>query len=178
MLAPARESTLHEARPRIQWRTMPGAAAYRIQMESRVPEGRVIERVDSRVSGTRFVPPRPLTDGRAAVKLLVTRDCPDAPSIADRPAWFFIDMAPTCPTPSRLSFSAAGVPRAEWSKTGASRYELEIYSMSDGRLLARQETTLTSWELPRASGALLVAVRPRCESAIGAAVYGFLPAPR
>jgi hypothetical protein len=45
-------------------------------------------------------------------------------------------------------------------------------------LIARKETTLTSTDLPQVAAALLVAVRPRCESVLGEAAYGFLPASR
>ena len=178
ILDPVRNSTIHGARPDIRWGGFSGVKVYRVQIESRVPEGRVIERIDTRVGDTRFVPPRPLTDRRAAVKLLVTADCPDSTSIATRPAWFFVDVAPNCPSIQKLSFSGAST-KVEWARTsGATRYELEAYSVSDGRLIARKETTVASAELPRADTPLIVAVRPRCESIVGEAAYGFLPASR
>jgi len=178
ILDPVRNSTIHGARPDIRWGGFSGVKVYRVQIESRVPEGRVIERIDTRVGDTRFVPPRPLTDRRAAVKLLVTADCPDSTSIATRPAWFFVDVAPNCPSIQKLSFSGAST-KVEWARTsGATRYEVEAYSVSDGRLIARKETTVASAELPRADTPLIVAVRPRCESIVGEAAYGFLPASR
>ncbi len=179
ILDPVRNSTVHGARPDIRWGGLPGAKVYRVQIESRVPEGQVIERIDTRVGDTRFVPPRPLTDRRAAVKLLVTADCPESTSIATHRAWFFIDMAPNCSSVQKLSFSGASTSRVEWTRTsGATRYEVEAYSVSDGRLIARKETTVASVELPRVDTPLVVAVRPRCGSVIGEAAYGFLPASR
>jgi len=179
ILDPARNSTLHGARPDIRWRGLSGVTVYRVQIESRVPEGQVIERIDTRVGDTRFVPPRPLTDRRAAVKLLVTADCPESASVATRPAWFFIDMAPQCSAVRGLSFSGESAPKAQWLRAnGATRYEIEAYSMADGRLIARKETTLPSSDLPRVAAALVIAVRPRCESVVGEAAYGFLPASR
>ena len=179
ILDPVKNSTIHGARPDIRWSGLSGVKVYRVQIESRVPEGRVIERIDTRVGDTRFVPPRPLTDRRAAVKLLVTADCPESTSIATRPAWFFIDIAPNCPSIQKLSFSGAGTSKVEWARTSdATRYEVEAYSVSDGRLIARKETTVASAELPRADAPLIVAVRPRCESVVGEAAYGFLPAAR
>jgi hypothetical protein len=118
MLNPLQNSTLHDARPDIKWAALSGVKLYRVQIESRVPEGQVIERIDTRVGDTRFVPPRPLTDRRAAVKLLVTADCPESTPIATRPAWFFIDLAPNCPAVQGLSFSGANAPRVEWGRTG------------------------------------------------------------
>jgi hypothetical protein len=179
ILDPVRNSTIHGARPEIRWGGLSGVKVYRVQIESRVPEGQVIERIDTRVGDTRFVPPRPLTDRRAAVKLLVTADCPESTSVATRPAWFFIDMAPTCSSVQKLSFSGASTSKVEWARTsGATRYKVEAYSMADGRLVARKETTVASAELPRADTPLVVAVRPRCESVVGEAAYGFLPASR
>jgi hypothetical protein len=179
ILNPLRDSTIHDSRPGIKWTALSGVKLYRVQIESRVPEGQVIERIDARVSDTGFIPPRPLTERRAAVKLLVTADCPEPTPIATRPAWFFIDVAPNCPAVQGLSFSGAGASRAEWARTsGATRYEVEAYSLAEGRLIARKETTLTSTDLPQAGAALVVAVRPRCESVVGEAAYGFLPASR
>ncbi len=179
ILDPVRNSTMHGARPEIRWGGLSGVKVYRVQIESRVPEGQVIERIDTRVGGTRFVPPRPLTDRRATVKLLVTADCPEPTSIATRPAWFFVDMAPNCSSVQKLSFSGASASKVEWARTsGATRYEVEAYSVSDGRLIARKETTVALAELPRADTPLIVAVRPRCESVVGEAAYGFLPASR
>ena len=179
ILDPVRNSTIHSARPDIRWGRLSGVKAYRVQIESRVPEGQVLERIDARVGDTRFVPPRPLTDRRAAVKLLVTADCPESTSIAAHPAWFFIDMAPNCSSIQKLSFSGASTSKVEWARTsGATRYEVEAYSVSDGRLIASKETTVASAELPRADTPLIVAVRPRCESVVGEAAYGFLPASR
>ncbi len=179
ILDPVKNSTIHGARPDIRWSGLSGVKVYRVQIESRVPEGQVVERIDTRVGDTRFVPPRPLTDRRAAVKLLVTADCPESTSIAPHSAWFFIDMAPQCSAVRGLSLSAESAPKAEWLRaTGATRYEVEAYSMADGRLIARKETALPSSDLPRVAAALVIAVRPRCESVVGEAAYGFLPAAR
>ncbi len=122
ILDPVRNSTIHSARPDIRWGRLSGVKAYRVQIESRVPEGQVLERIDARVGDTRFVPPRPLTDRRAAVKLLVTADCPESTSIAAHPAWFFIDIAPKCSAVRGLSFSGESAPKAEWLRAnGATR---------------------------------------------------------
>ena len=171
---PAREATVPDARPEIAWAPVPGARSYRVQIESRVPEGRVVERIDATVSATRFVPPRPLAEERAAVKVLITPDCAKAPNLGERPAWFFIDATRACASPDGLEFSPRGV---EWrASRRATRYEVEVYASPEGRLLARSETPLTYAALPVASTPVLVAVRPRCGSVLGPAVYGLAPA--
>lgn len=179
ILVPPPDSTLRDPRPEIKWRALPGVSVYRVQIESRVPEGQVIERVDARVSDTRFVPPRALADRRAAVKLLVAADCAEPPSIATRPAWFFIDAAANCPAVQGLAFSGANPPTAAWSRSsGATRYEVEAYSAAADRLVARKDTTGIFAELPRVDSSLIVAVRPRCDAVSGEAAYGLLPASR
>jgi hypothetical protein len=174
VIAPVQGTTLREARPEIAWRAVPGARSYRVQIESRVPEGRVVERVDVEVSGNHFVPPRPLADARAAVKVLVTADCAGVPNLNVRPAWFFIDATAACPPVDALAFSAG---RVQWRRSSAAtRYDVETYSESGGRMLAREETPLASAPLAAAPGPILVAVRPRCGTIIGPAVYGLAPA--
>src|SRR5438876_8641862 len=113
ILDPAKNSTIHGARPDIRWSGLSGVKAYRVQIESRVPEGQVLERIDARVGDTRFVPPRPLTDRRAAGKLLLTPDFPRLKSIAARPAWFFIVLAPTSFAAGGVLFLGVGAPQAE-----------------------------------------------------------------
>jgi len=174
---PVRGSTLHEVRPEIRWEARDEVRVYRVQIESRVPESKVIERVDARVSGNRFVPPRPLTDRRAAVKLLVTADCAESESISTQAAWFFIDAASSCAPVAMLSISSAS--KIAWAHAErATRYEVEVFSLSDGRLIERRETMLTAAELPPTSAPLLVAVRPRCGLVRGEAAYGLRAASR
>jgi hypothetical protein len=176
-MSPVKGSVVYSARPEVQWRDLPGAKAYRIQIEARVPEGEVIERIDAQVRGTRFNPPRPLAERRAAVKLLVTADCADAPSVTQDAAWFYIDMAKACPAPGHLAFAGAGSSQVAWSQgAGVTEYELEVFSLPEGRLVERRRVAATSSALPRAATPLLVAVRPRCGAFTGEAAYGVLPA--
>jgi hypothetical protein len=176
---PRQGELVADSRPRIAWRAVPGITRYRVQLESRIPEGKVLAQLDMIIAATQFVPPANLADERAAVKLLVTADCPDSPSIAISPAWFYIDVAQTCPAPRNLAFTGVDAARVEWARTtGATRYQYEVYALADGRPIARNETTLTSFDLPRASFALLVGVRARCESVVGETAYGFFPASR
>lgn len=178
ILRPPLNATIHESRPDIGWTALPGVRSYRVQVESRVPEGQVIERIDARVNDTHFVPPRALANRLAAVKVLVTADCPEATSIAPRAARFSIDLAPLCPAVQGLTV-AAGKPAVEWTRvSGATRYEVETYSAAEGTLIVREETTRTSADLPRDKRLLLIAVRARCESFFGEAAFAYLPGSR
>src|SRR6266545_3010746 len=53
VLNPLRDSTIHDYRPGIKWAALSGVKLYRVQIESRVPEGQVIERIDTRVGRAR-----------------------------------------------------------------------------------------------------------------------------
>lgn len=178
IIKPARETTVHDARSDIEWQPLPGVQGYRVQIESRVPEGRVMQRIDTRVIGTHFAPPRPLTEQRATVKLLVTEDCPTGvPGIAERPAWFYVDMITACSVPTDISISNTATAKVTWIRVArATRYVIEVYAADDGRLIKQEETLATSTNLPRAPYPQVVAVSSRCESVIGKPAYGFLPA--
>lgn len=167
-----------EPRPVVEWRAIPGITRYRVQLESRVPEGRVLTSTDSITAGTRFVPPADLTDSRAAVKIRVTAACEGEPSrVAEQTAWFFIDRSPACPAVEKLSFPGPG--KVEWTRAAAAtRYEIVFYEVPQGKVVAGGETVAASYAIPGGSEPLLVAVKPRCGAALGPAVYGLLPATR
>jgi hypothetical protein len=168
--APARGETIANARPGIEWRALPDVKRYRVQLESRIPEGRVLHRFDTVVSGTKFVPPSALTDERAAVKVLVTADCGAAkqPSVIEEPARFFIDLTASCPAPS-LSVEQG---RISWGKVaGAQRYEVAAYAAADGRSVQHTETLDPSYRLPAMPQGGYVMVRARCAEAYSAPVY-------
>jgi hypothetical protein len=46
MLISPRDSTIHDARPGIKWAALSGVKLYRVQIESRVPQGQVQENSD------------------------------------------------------------------------------------------------------------------------------------
>ena len=186
IIAPERGARVGQPRPAIEWRALPGVSRYRVQLESRVPEGRVLSSTDSVVEGTRFIPPADLAESRAAVKLLVTAACENGPStVREQPARFFVDLTLKCPPISRLSFEdaatglAGGAGRVAWARpAAATRYEITFYAMPDGKVITTGETASTSYDTPRNPAPMMVAIRPRCGTAVGPAVYGFVPAAR
>jgi hypothetical protein len=185
IIAPERGALVAEARPAVEWRGLPGVARYRVQLESRVPEGRVVASTDSVVEDLRFVPPANLAESRAAVKLLVTAACDSGiPPVSTVPARFFIDLASACPAVSKLSFegSVAGLGpaggRMAWTPAAAATdYEVVVYAMPGGKVLANADTPSAFYNLPPRTHEMMVAVRPRCGGAVGPASYGFVPAP-
>lgn len=174
--APAADATLADTRPVITWRPVPGATAYRVRVQSRVPEGAVITDLDTLATAPRFAPPQPLTDHRAIVRVTVTPDCGDAAeTAAPLPGHrFFIDTRLTCPAATDLQVQrdAKGA-RLTWTPTpGAVRYEVLAFGADDWRLQGRGETRDAAFALPDArSKPAVAALRVRCGEGFGAFAF-------
>ena len=168
LTSPARSSTVAESRPTLSWPPLTGADRYRVQLESRVPEGRVLLSLDTLVSGTTFRPPRALTDFRAAVKVRVTHGCSadDITALREKPAWFQIDTSPLCPAPARIAVT--GDRRTlEWAPVpGALKYDVSLRS-TEGDAKGQGETKIPHYTLPADRAALVAVVRPYCATGFG-----------
>jgi hypothetical protein len=170
IVQPVQGVTVTDSRPVLMWVATAGATRYRVEVESRVPEGRILVSLDTQVSGTRFQPPRPLTDHRAAVKVRVTAGCaPDAGgTLREQPATFYIDTSPLCPAPDRIALSADRR-NVEWPAVGkAVRYDV-TFLRTDGTVAGQAQAQRNSVALPaRANAGTLVAVvRPYCPTGYG-----------
>jgi len=171
--APAADATLADTRPVITWRPVPGATAYRVRVQSRVPEGAVITDLDTLATAPRFAPPQPLTDHRAIVRVTVTPDCGDAAeTAAPVPGHrFFIDTRLACPAATDLQVQRdAKRARLTWTPPpGAVRYEVLAFGAEDWRLQGRGETRDAAFALPDAgSKPAVAALRVRCSAGFGA----------
>jgi hypothetical protein len=141
---------------------------YRVELESRVPEGRTILSTDTEVEEALFRPPVQLTDSRAAVKVRVTTRCPtdDGSRLRETPATFWIDTSPLCPAPVRIALSADRK-NLEWPGTpGAVRYDVSLRRES-GDALAEGQTLRPRFAMPETSDAIVAVVRPYCETGFG-----------
>jgi len=173
LLYPGEGALVAERRPAIRWEPLTGVDRYRVQLESRIPEGRVLVSLDTVVTGTTFSPPQPLTDFRAAVKLRVTSQCAAEgfEALREQAAWFYIDTSPACPSPSGLRFDAA-TSALEWRPEGpALRYEILLFDAAGGALRYRGESLGTRAALPRALSSGIAAVRPFCAAGYGRSAY-------
>jgi hypothetical protein len=137
----ARASTTPETKPAIAWSPVEGATFYRLRMQSRVPNGRVLAQHDVVVNEPRFFPPQPLADYRAKVTIRLAAICGKAAS-AESVSWFMIDASAAC--------------------SGAGRVENRAYALTDGRLITKQE----SRTIPHVQS-----TRPLCAGAGGEATY-------
>ncbi len=161
-------STVAEARPLVAWQALPGAGSYRVEIESRIPEGRVLVSLDTLVGATSFRPPRPLTDFRAAVKVRITRGCAldGGSSLREQPASFQIDTGPLCPAPARLAVSADRR-LLEWTAVpGALRYDVSLLDL-EGVPLERAETRAPGFALSSRTEPIVAVVRPYCATGFG-----------
>jgi len=166
---PAVGATVSDARPVLRWDSLAGDGPYRVEIESRVPEGGVLLSVDTLVAGTSFRPPRPLTDQRAAVKVRVSQGCPadDGSTLREKPALFQIDTGPGCPVPTSITMSADGR-FLEWTPVpGALRYEVSFRDPKDGSPRLAGESKGTRYPLPAASSTAIAFVRPYCATGFG-----------
>ena len=96
---PERGHAVMDLQPELRWAGQ-SSARYRVQLAVVVPEGRVLDSVDTWVMGTRWRLPAPVTVPNAAVKLIVSRDCP-AYSVQDlnaEPAHFSVRTRAHCPS--------------------------------------------------------------------------------
>lgn len=169
LVSPAQRE-IAEASPRIEWTPVANIRHYLVWLESRVPEGRVLMAEEFRTGATYLVPPRPLTGGKATVRVTITAVCRDNTQ-ATLSARFRIDGDNTCRLPTALQAeSNEGVWKLRWDALqSAQRYEIRVHSAVDGKPVLARETGKTVFELGRLEpGAWMVAVQPQCKGLKGA----------
>ena len=166
-----RETLVADARARIAWKRIPDATAYRVQLLSRVPNGRIIASHDTVVKEPRFVSPQPLADQRAKVTVRVRAICGGETS-AESVASFVIDTSALCRLEELGVKRAGGRAELEWKAVaGAGRYEVAAHDLVEGKLVASRETRATAAQLELGREAAVVSVRPGCASGLGEALY-------
>jgi hypothetical protein len=162
-----------EKQPRIDWAAVSKANAYRVHLQSRGPEGRVVSVHDTVVKAPTFLPPQSLAEHHAKVTVRVSAVCGSETS-AEAVSWFLIDTSPTCRLGEMSAVADAGTASLRWQPVaGAVSYEVRAYGLLDGRLMASQETRAPEAKLGLSDGAV-VSVRPACASGLGEAVYRVL----
>lgn len=139
-------------------------------------EGEVVVALDTVVQGTRFRPPRPLTDFRAIVRVSVSAACDGEAPSPDDYAPFLIDTGPLCVLgPLREGPETLGV--IIWSAVpDAIEYESFFYQMPEGKLTGKAVSPQTAMRAPSGlQRPAVVAIRPRCASGYGDLQYLVLP---
>jgi hypothetical protein len=160
-------------RPNISWQPVAGASAYRIKLESRVPEGEKVFSAEIQVTAPNFLPAKPLTESRAHVRAAITTICgnTEGPTAIYQ---FDIDTAPACGADSNVRFSKEGdVRQLRWvGPKSAQSHNVWVYAVDTGKLLSNAEVTEPRWVLPAdLSGPAVIATRPKCPSGQGMFSY-------
>lgn len=155
LLTPKRGSQIADRQPELQWGG-DANSSYRVQVAVVLPEGRVLESIDTVVTGARWRLGAPVTVLTSAVKVIVSRNCPTY-SVQDLHAqgpYFVIQAADQCALKSRSVQQQADA--LHWSApVNADKYVVQIFSMAqatDGvtttQRLGGYDVAGISWKFP------------------------------
>lgn len=175
ILAPT-QTNIDHAKPRFEWTSVENAKSYRLWLESRIPEGRVLSTHDIQTTATNWTAPSALTETQALLKIKLIAICDemsDPNDIAAQPhfARYIVDVSESCVIAASPlakvsnSFIDVSWPRVE----GADHYELMLFSGTDAKLFKRLDTRDPQFQYERLKpGVWIVSVRARCPSGYGA----------
>lgn len=155
---------IHAARPLISWVPVPNATAYRVKVDSRVPQGEKVFAADTQVTTASFLPASPLAEARAKVRVEITPLCREGPGVSVL-RQFYIDLAPICGSVTELRLEQGQGRRwLSWrGPPGALRYGAWAYAPDTGNLLAAAELRDSKWALPEElRGPAIISIRPQC----------------
>lgn len=160
---------ISEASPRFEWKPDNDVRHYLVWLESRVPEGRVLLSEEFQTRATYLTPPRPLTTGKATVRIRVTAVCTDD-TRATLSTRFRIDEDKACKLMAApMAEQANGQWMMRWETLHtAQRYEIRVHSAEDGRPILMRESRGTTAALGRVGpGIWLFVVQPICKGLKG-----------
>ena len=170
------QTDLGDARPRFEWAPVPHAKRYRLWLESRLPEGRLLFTHDIQTTATSWMPPTPLTDTRALVKAKLFAICeegdenPVVKPIVQPFMRYKIDVSGSCLMPESPVVKLVDQHiEVTWPAVdGVNYYELMVYSGTEAKLTRKNETRDTKFQLQSLTpGVWVISVRPRCSSGFG-----------
>jgi hypothetical protein len=163
-------ATIADKQVQIAWTPVEGATGYRLRLQSRVPNGRVVASHDTVVASPSFRAPQPLAEQRAKVTVRLNAIC-GAETSAESVSWFLIDTSAGCRIGEINAKAAAGKARLEWKAVPeAQTYDVRVHALADGRTIAARETRSPQAEIELREAAV-VSVRPACAAGLGEAVY-------
>ncbi len=168
LLAPA-HTEISEASPRFEWAPVSDASHYLVWLESRLPEGRVLLSQELQTRATYLIPPRPLTNGRATVRLRVTAVCKDG-NRAELSARLRIAEDGACRLKAEpVAERDKGRWNVRWEALPfAQRYEVRLHATEDGKpIFVRDSAGSQASVGSLRPGAWLLAVQPVCRGLKG-----------
>lgn len=163
LLAPKRGSQIADRQPELHWGGDVGAS-YRLQVAVILPEGRVLESIDSVVAGTRWRLGRPVPVSTAAVKVMVSRNCPSL-TVQDLNAqgpYFLIQAGEQCALQPLSLRQQSGV--LHWTASSSyDRFLVQIFAVTqadDGSATTRR---ISGYEVAAPTWTLTDDIRARLE---------------
>lgn len=153
---PVPGSKISELQPELQW-AGENNANYRVLVSKVLPEGRILESVDTMVTGTSWRLRNPVSALTTVVKVLVSRNCPHV-SIQDvnaKPPTFIVQVADQCAIKPHSLEQDDKVLR--WTSTGGAGINVvQIFSVGQtdtGEVLTRRlagyQVADEKWEIPQ-----------------------------
>ena len=170
-VAPSQFETISTPKPTIVWTPVASAQRYEVSIESRVPEGEIIQRVSSNVELPSFTSPAPLASDRAIVSVTVRTKCNDNETSAAAERVFVLDMRNGCPGLTGLSSKRIGkMLRVEWERNPlVDRVEVRMFegASASARQSESSSGTHIALEFPE-NKVWVVGLRNHCRQAVGA----------
>ena len=174
VLVPEHSQVISEPRPLVVWQTTTQQFSH-IVLEARIPERELVQRIDTRVTGTSIKVPQELTNYRANVKVALSVPCVTAESGQSQTTnmRFYIDTGLACLPPAGFTQQAPG--KLVWSKASAvDAVEIVLFRVSDWKEVSRTRTSSTTYEMAGTKGLPLVAVaRSVCGKALSAPAFAY-----
>ena len=156
-IAPVKGAHRDDSLPEIRWPGNP-QATYRVQIAIVLPEGRLLDSVDTQVVGNRWVFGAPISVPLAAIKVLVSRACEHytVQDLHAAPPYFFYDALGKCAIEPTSMVQIQNT--LHWKASAkAEKYAITLFealseqgALGEMRRLDRFETTEPLWEIPKA----------------------------
>lgn len=154
LLEPTLGSELDEGQPQLSWPGDPKNSV-RLQVMVILPEGRILDSVDTMAMGNQWRFPAPITAVRASVKTLISRNCPifSVQDVSAEKASFFINTQSRCAIDSKsLSLKNNQV---RWTlQPQATSYVIRLFELSakvddlTTQFVGSYETLVPAWNVP------------------------------
>jgi len=171
---PSSQALYRDTLPELAWTPVAGATSYLVEIVARVPEGPVVERRTLRTAQTSTDLPKLDASRPTKVSLTVTAEC-GARHAAPASRTVVVTPSKACAPVSALTTRATASQRSiSWMARAGTDYEVRVFDAVSGDLTLSLQTNSSSGIVIPGHGPSVVAVRPLCGRAIGAASYLFV----
>lgn len=133
VISPTKASHILDSKPEIHWQGTP-QETYRVQVALILPEGRVLDSIDTQVVGTRWAFGVPIPVPLAAIKVLVSQHCNHytVQDLNAAPPQFFYDARAQCAIESMSLIQTKNTLR--WKPVAqASNFAITLFEAKTGK---------------------------------------------